>query len=112
MLLLIGNELALIKQGAFRLRCFPPFNIHMLKMKIVPQGENLLLVRLGKAHCSCIIGNLKFHDIEPVVSMSIDWIDRGNVTNLQRKKMVKRTINSVLRLAVNHAKHVIGEAKK
>lgn len=50
--------------------------------------------------CVCNIWNLHFHESKPQLRLSIIWISKGSYTNLQRKKLVTRTLNSILRAAM------------
>ncbi len=75
----------------------------MEKMKIKAIGETsdgFKFISRGRYPAICLVNNLRFHETEPVVNLEIDWICKGGYTNLQRKKMVQRTINGLLRYIV------------
>lgn len=72
----------------------------MEKMRIEPMDKSedgFILTSRGKYPAICILNHLRFHDTDPVVQMDIDWVSKGGYTNRQRKKMVARTINGLLR---------------
>ncbi len=75
----------------------------MEKMKIKSledSSEGFKLISKGKYPAICLLNHIRFHDTEPMVNMEIDWICKGGYSNLQRKKMVQRTINGLLRYIV------------
>lgn len=79
----------------------------MKTMRISIYDENvkdgfLLISRDKTQPAICKISGLKFHDTEPLLQMSIDWINKGSYTNGQRKKLVTRTLVRALRRMVRY----------
>lgn len=73
----------------------------MEKMKIAESDPNgFVLNSRGAYPAICIITGLHFHDTDPVCSLDIDWVCKGRYTNGQRKKLVARTIRSLLQAIV------------
>lgn len=73
----------------------------MEKMKIVASSaDGFTLSSRGQYPAIAVITDTKFHETEPLVSVCIDWVSKGSYTNGQRKKMVARTMVSLLRSIV------------
>ena len=77
----------------------------MKKLKVIKIEDKVMFFGLtGKHPCLLSVNDLSFHDVDPVMSMNITWIDTGRYSKRQLKNMLRRTMNSILRSAVNDFK--------
>jgi hypothetical protein len=85
----------------------------MQKMKVTgvnPDGS-FNLEAIKDATCKCTISNLRFHTSDPVMNLEVVWHNKGKYTNGQRKKLLARTVVSLLRSAVEHQKKLDKHSK-
>lgn len=77
----------------------------MKKLKVLKLEEEKIYFGIeGKHPCLFSVTNINFHEIDPQITMHIDWINKGCYTNIRLKKMLRRKMNSILRSAVKFAK--------
>lgn len=70
----------------------------MKKFKIDSvDGPTMIFTSRGKNPCRVAISDIRFADQGPTVNMQVDWITMGRYTKGQSKKMLARTITSILR---------------
>lgn len=84
----------------------------MKKLQVIEKaGEGFLFRHTGKYPCSCIISNIEFEEHRPNVNMNIIWIEKGRYSNLQRKKMLRRSFTALLRKITNGIKASLDNEK-
>lgn len=74
-------------------------------MKVDKLDGDIMVFTSGcKNPCRCGVSAVNFLGESPIVSMNVVWYSKGRYTNIQRKKMVSRTIISLIRMIVKRAK--------
>lgn len=79
----------------------------MEKMRASLEDENsqdIILVSRGKNPAKCVVSDMKFHDTDSAINMNVVWINKGTISNGQRKKMLARTIRSILKRSIDFYK--------
>lgn len=80
----------------------------MRKLKLLGVDEGKFMFSSnGTKPSICYIWDMHFPDVGNVMNLQIDWVVKGHYSNGQRKKMVKRTITSLLRKIVTDHKHTL-----
>lgn len=72
-----------------------------LKIESTENSDEFRLFLNGKNSCDCIVSDINLHDTLPTMSVKVAWLNKGRYTNNQRKKMVIRTMNKILRVIIS-----------
>jgi hypothetical protein len=72
----------------------------MDRMKASNEAGEFRFISRGLNPCVCYVKSFHIDDYSNILMFEPHWILKGNVTNLQRKKLLKRTI---LRLLIHTA---------
>lgn len=84
----------------------------MEKLRVADfKNDWFILESKKEPRCRCKISDMRLHAIKPTMNMEVEWIDKGNYTNGQRKKMLARTVVGLLRTAVEHQKKLDKHSK-
>jgi len=59
----------------------------------------------------CVVKDFELPENDQHLKFNVEWITKGKYTNGQCKKLLKRTIMKILRLAVENAKDVLKTQK-
>lgn len=68
----------------------------------VPEDGPIVFATRGKNPAVCKVSNIQLSDAAFSFYFEVDWIIKGSYTNRKRKKIIIRTMGSLLQRTVKH----------